>query len=280
LAHRPSVTWTDDEESQAGGAPIEGYEFVGSATTWRYTSHIEAVTINGDAYTPLAALIRDNIILGGTHDSRPVKVTLPASTQLVQHYGLATPPTSLQLNIYRYQPTSNDFQIVWTGEVTGIRPKGLMATLECPSILGARLGTTVSSLTVRRFCNHRLYDARCRVLEADFDFATTVSAVSGLSITLSGIGGHPVQWFRAGKITRDADGESRAIINQTSLPAVVTVHAPFRTLAPGDAVTLLAGCQHDTNICDTKFSNLANFGGFPTLLAFNPFDQPIKLGGQ
>ena len=55
-------TYANDETGQATSSPIEAYEFIGSATTWRVTSAIEAVTIDGNSYTPLAGLRR-----GGMH---------------------------------------------------------------------------------------------------------------------------------------------------------------------------------------------------------------------
>lgn len=275
------MAFDDDESSQAASAPIEGYEFVGSATTWRYTSHLESVVIGGDTYTPLAGLQRGRIELGTTRDTPTLTVRLPSSTPVVQHYALASPPRSLQLNVYRLQEVSGEWKKWWHGDITAIKPAGLTAEVKCPSHLAARLATNVPGLSVLSHCNHYLYDARCRVARASFDHATTVAGVSatdGRIITVAGVGAFADQYFRAGEIVRDTDGERRTIVDQVG--AILKVVAPFRALANGDAVTMYAGCDHTYATCSSKFSNVANFGGFPTMPTFNPFRVSITFEGS
>jgi uncharacterized phage protein (TIGR02218 family) len=273
------MAYDDDESSQAAGAPIEGYEFIGSATTWRYTSHVEAVTIDGDTYTPIAGLRRSSVGLGSTNDTPVLKMALPVTSPVVQHYAFATPPRTLQLNVWRYQPVSGEWKRYWHGEVTSIAPKGPSAEVTSPSNLAARLSTNVPGLTVRTHCSHFLYDARCRVARAGFDHTTTVASVNGTDariITVAGVGAFPDQYFKAGEIVRDSDGERRSIIDQVG--AVLKVASAFRTLANPDVVTLYAGCDHTAATCETKFSNTVNFGGFPRMPKRNPFRVAITLG--
>lgn len=274
-------TFDDDETGQVTSSPIEAYEFIGSATTWRVTSAIAAVTIDGNSYTPTAGVVRSSVVLATVKDAPTLTVQMPISHALVQHYGFQTPPRSLRCKVYRYQPTADEYIVEWDGEVTSLAPKGLMAEIRVPSALGARLGTSVPTLTIRKHCLHALYDARCRVARASFDLATTVASVSatdGRIVTVAGIGGNPDQWFRAGEIVRDSDGERRSIVDQTG--AVLKLVAPFRTLANPDPVTLYAGCDHKVETCDSKFANTANFSGFSTMPKLNPFRVPLRLGGD
>lgn len=273
------MTYAADEESQAAGAPLEGFEWVGSASTWRYTSAIEAVTIDGNSYTPLAGLIRSSIGVGTTQDTPTLTVTLPTSAQVVAHYAFATPPRSLTLNLYRYQAVSGEWVVAWTGEVASITAKGEVAEAVIPSALASRLSTPVPSLAIYGHCQHFLYDARCRVVRASFDLATTVASVSasGTTVTVAGVGGAVDHYYRAGEIVRDSDSERRSIISQIGTALIIA--APFRTIAAPNPVTLYAGCDHQHATCTAKFANLANFGGFPTMPSHNPFRVPIRLGG-
>lgn len=272
------MSYDSDESSVATGEPQEGYEFIGSATTWRYASGLASVTIDGNAYAPLAGLRRGSISLGTTRDTPTLMVDLPITAQVVQHYAFSTPPRSLRLKVYRQQTNSAEWIVAWDGEVRGISVKGNMATVSVPSALGERLSTTLPTLTVRRHCLHFLYDARCRVARASFDLATTVASVSadGRTVVVAGVGGNPDDWFRAGEIVRDADSERRSIIGQTGTTLLIS--APFRTLANPDAVTLYAGCDHTAATCESKFANLNNFSGCPSLPTATPFGTPLLLG--
>jgi hypothetical protein len=42
-------------------------------------------------------------------------------------------------------------------------------------------------------------------------------------------------------------------------------------LAAGTTVTLFPGCDHTLATCSGKFSNTANYGGFPFMPTKNPF---------
>jgi len=99
--------------------------------------------------------------------------------------------------------------------------------------------------------------------------------VQSRPVTLASIGIAPDQWFRAGEIVRNVDGERRAIVDQAG--AVLTLAHPFRTLLNGNGVTLYAGCDHTLATCSDKFNNAVNFGGHPTVPSSNPFLTPIRL---
>lgn len=267
-----------DETSRQGSAPAELYEFTGPATAYRYTSGIETVSLGGHDYEPLAGIRRTSIALGTTRDTPTLTVILPIASAVVGDYAFDEPPRSLSLKVYRYQPESDEYVIDWRGEVTSIKPRGEDAEVSIPSLLGARLGTSVPGLVVRKHCLHVLGDARCRVVMTLFDHATTVSMASGTAVTVAGVGGADDQWFRAGEIVRDSDGERRLIIDQVG--GVLEIVSPFRTLNGGDAVTLYAGCDHSAATCAAKFDNLVNFSGCATIPKFNPFRVPVRLGSS
>lgn len=273
------TTYAQDEASQADGAATELYKFVGSATTWHYTSGPESVSYDGDTYTPLAGLLRGGVTGETTKaDKRVLAVTLPTSSQLVAHYSFGIPPRSLHLTLTRVQALSGEGEVIWDGDVVSITPRGTVAELAIPSTLGTRLGTSIPGLTIRVHCLKVLGDPRCKVNMASFDHTTTVASVStdGHTVTVAGVGGNPDQWFRAGKIVRDSDGEQRTIVDQVG--AVLKIASPFRTLANPNPVTMYAGCDLSRDACEDKFSNLLNYGGFPTLPGFDPFRNAFRLG--
>jgi Phage conserved hypothetical protein BR0599 len=46
-------------------------------------------------------------------------------------------------------------------------------------------------------------------------------------------------------------------------------------LAPGDAYTMIAGCDKQFDTCRTRFNNVVNFGGYPYVPGI---DQIIQIG--
>ena len=282
------MAYDDDAEGTATSDVAELYEFTAPATTYRYTSGPSAVSYGGHDYSPAAGLGRSTIVHASTDDSARLTLTISAAASVVAAHGRGIPPRSLGLRVYRRQAVSGEVRRVWDGAVTAITSSlatGL-ATITSESKVGGRLATRLPVLTLSRRCPHRLYDDRCRVNPDDYDHATTVSSVSGSTVTVASVGGQPDGWFgSSGEIRRDTDGERRSVITQVG--AVLTLDIPFGTLAPGDAVTLWAGCDHvywkrrtgpdfAGGDCIVKFDNVINFGGGPALPSINPFTAGVR----
>lgn len=269
------MAFEDDELSQDAGEPVELFEFAGSLSTWRYASGAQSVVHGGNTFAPLAGIRRSSFQKASSKDAPVLTVSLPTSAGVVLAHGIATPPRSLTLTVYRYQQRSGDYVIGWTGPVTSITPRGSMAEVKCPSLLGARLSVNVPGLALQHQCQHRLGDDRCRVDLSGMTVSTTVSSVSSATIAVASVGGHPADWFRAGEVVRDSDGERRTILQQAA--GVLILHAPFRTLAHGDAITLYPGCDHTEPTCRSKFTNGPNFSGFWFVPDGNPFKTRIPF---
>lgn len=270
------MAFADDEISPHDGDTVELYEFIGPQIAYRYTSCERQIVLNGNVYTPVAGLVRTAIGANSTGDTAALAVSLPVTTQVIRDYGLDdVPPRSLLLRVYRRQERSAEYVEIWIGSVNSIQPMGRMAEVRSISQLGERLDMVLPSVSVQRLCNHFLFDRRCRVDRLTYDFETVVTNVSGATVTLASIGIAPDQWFRAGEIVRNVDGERRAIVDQAG--AVLTLAHPFRTLLNGNGVTLYAGCDHTLATCSDKFNNAVNFGGHPTVPSSNPFLTPIRL---
>ena len=83
---------------------------------------------------------------------------------------------------------------------------------------------------------------------------------------------------KAGTITRDTDGEQRTISQQVG--PVLTLTAPFRTIAAADAVTMYVGCRKEVGYCQSRFDNVVNFGGHPGMPKSNPFTRGLVLSND
>ena len=269
------MPYADDENSAHDGEPRELYEFIGPNTTYRYTSGTIAVTYLTNTYALVEGLRRSSVGSGSTDDPVALEVSIACSAQVVEDYGFTTPPRSLRLKVYRQQVNSAEFQTIWDGVVVAISAKGRMARIRSASQMGDRLSNTVPSVSIQRTCNHFLYDSHCTINAATYDLAVTVSVIDGAELTVNTIGGASDSWYRAGKIVRDSDGESRTIVAQVG--TLLTLHSAFGVLAVGNAMTLYAGCDHTVQTCNEKFNNTVNFGGHPMIPQSNPFLVGLRL---
>lgn len=126
--------------------------------------------------------------------------------------------------------------------------------------------------TFQYSCDAALGDGRCRV---DLDLAaykgtgTVAGIVRGRAFTASGLGGFAEGLFSKGSIvwSTGANGGRRAeIMRHEILSGVVIItlmEEPVRGLGVGDSFVIRAGCDKTVEMCNSRFSNVANFRGFP-----------------
>lgn len=117
-------------------------------------------------------------------------------------------------------------------------------------------------------CRHKLYSAGCTLSKA----ALTVSSAAASGSTQLVINSALAQaagYFDLGVITFTSGanaGLSRTV--KSYAPGVHTLSFPFPSVpAIGDTFTSYPGCDKQKATCDTKFANLANFGGLPFIPA-------------
>lgn len=113
-------------------------------------------------------------------------------------------------------------------------------------------------------CLHTLFDAGCGLIKSAWGVAGTVSAgstVGSINCSLANAAGY----FDAGTITYSSGpnaGVTRTIKRYT--PGNVALSLPLKAVpVAGDAFLAYPGCDKAQATCTNKFSNLANFRGFP-----------------
>lgn len=121
-------------------------------------------------------------------------------------------------------------------------------------------------------CSADLGDGRCRIPLADARWSGrgTVMATDGERfLVASGLGGFAPGLFTGGRLAfagGDKDGLSVEVQlhRVTAAGAELTLWEPMPLpLATGDAFVVTAGCDRQFATCRDRFSNTANFRGFP-----------------
>jgi uncharacterized phage protein (TIGR02218 family) len=137
-------------------------------------------------------------------------------------------------------------------------------------------------------CDATLGDSRCGVDLTSPTFRATTniaSATSLRSFTVSGLTAFTADWFTRGlcHITSGTNTGSRIEIKRHTRTAAIDTIELWQPLAdlpaPGDTLTLTAGCDKYFATCRERFANDDNFRGFPHMPG-NDFISTIARPGD
>ena len=134
-------------------------------------------------------------------------------------------------------------------------------------VLGQTLGRTFQGT-----CDAALGDARCGVDLGSPAYSANGAVLDLLEdrvVSVTGLGGFEVGYFSFGTVEWQSGANARRkaeIVSHDISSGVVTVtllETPVRAVAEGDAFVIRGGCDKRLETCEAKFSNTANFRGFP-----------------
>lgn len=158
--------------------------------------------------------------------------------------------------------------IIMTGYLGELTQNGIAFTAEMRG-LASRLNQKIGRV-YQRTCDAVFGDNRCKFNKASVTYTVTVVSaasprsiiVSGLSVANDFLSRGVLTW-----LTGPNAGASHDIKVHTNSPSpndTIELWTPCSE-APtvGNTATVVAGCLQTPDVCKTKFSNLANFQGFP-----------------
>ncbi len=244
-------------------------DFNGTVVHWRFTSFDSDQESNEETFTsapidhgPITKSMRadrSNVTITALHDpdgpfaslfpltmSRPLEVEILKAT-------VADPDTTTTL---------------FAGRVGTTQVRGPARIMNCASWLDA-MGQNVPAFWLQPLCNYRVYEANtCRVNVATFTETGAISVINGRTITVTGAGfaGKALNHFANGWIRTGSGAALEEIGILTSTAAVGTtvqlvLSAPLVGAVVSSTIYVIAGCDGHITTCNTKFSNLVNFGG-------------------
>lgn len=264
------------ESSVQDSRPIELYEFTLGATTYRFTSAEDDLTVGGDVYTA-TAIARGRVELGSDQANRNVVVTLPSSTALAQQYVEIPPGQRCTVNIFRYQrdesPAFNTQVLLYKGQVQTCRfpNDGHSAEFAVRSIETA-LNRNIPRFNFGGMCQNVLYDNNCGATASSFDHLGACTAASGNTVTISGLAASGFD-FVGGYVRPTGAQDFRMVIAQSG--DVLTILLPFASDPVGSNMQAFAGCDHlIEGDCALVFDRVADYIGF----AFIPSKDIFREG--
>ncbi|MEM9011818.1 MAG: DUF2163 domain-containing protein [Pseudomonadota bacterium] len=124
-----------------------------------------------------------------------------------------------------------------------------------------------------RGCDAALGDGRCKVNvnAPEFRAETTVAAVTVSGAVIVEADSHAETWFEGGRLVwlGGANVAKSGHVKRDRLVAggrqIELWQPAAQTVAVGDRLALIAGCDKRAETCRLKFSNFMNFRGFPQI---------------
>jgi hypothetical protein len=275
------------EESVEQGQPAQLFLFRYGSQPGEYYAYTDAtldapddvLTVASIDYLP-RAIERDAISSNGTLDKSALRVATSMDSEIAELFRVYPPSSVVTLVIAEGHlgDPDDEWKVVWAGRVV----KGAREQSGEFVMTGEPVSTSLRRPGLRRNfqlgCMHQLYGPQCRADKEAATVASTVSAISGATVTLPGgwNGAFAAAKFLGGLLEWPAPGgsiESRTILRITG--NVLSLSGLPRDLAVSDAVNVVLGCNHKAYAeqggdCQPLHDNILNYGGCLWIPLKNP----------
>jgi uncharacterized phage protein (TIGR02218 family) len=254
-------------------ATKELYRFVEGASAFIYTvtSADVAAEYLGETYEPVS-IGRDEVESKGEMARDNIKVSLSLENPVARKWFLSSLDFPLTLTIF--SQTKDETETEWKGRLASVSPKKSVLEFTFESVF-----TSMRRMGLRQRyqvnCPHALYGRGCNLNKDDFDTAATVTNVTNAVVTVPAAAGFADGYFSSG-IFEDNEGNLRFILSHVG--SQLTLIRPMNDLinyagANGYPIAcrIFPGCNRTVEICNSRFDNLNNYGGFPFIPGKNPF---------
>lgn len=268
------MPFADYEESTQSGRPVELYVFGYAGGTFRHTSADRDVEFNGSTYTAQPGLSRSAVDDTGEIAKSNLTITAAEDFAVSRLFEVYPPSDVVELIIYRaHMADLTEAATIWIGRVLSAVWSVGSSQLSCESIF-SRLRQPGLRRPYARNCPHQLYGPVCRAQETSFQEVATLNGLdaSGFDLSSPAFSAHADGYFAGGKLTIELSPgvvERRGI--RTHAGDTITLTHPITGLLATSTVTVSPGCPRTQDVCESRFANLVNFGGFKYMPAKNPF---------
>lgn len=235
------------------------YVFNRQNTTWRFSGGDSDVTLGGQTYT--GAAIKNK---GLRQSSEPAKntftVVLPRTLDITNIWRPYPPTDPIHVTYLQHHVGDPDNEVVtkWMGWVGQPKYTDTELELVCTGDPGKYRGVRKC---VMRGCDHIVYGVDCKLDRAQYQFAATLTAASGRTISANAfttaafpLAGGWIEYTSAAGFV-----ERRDIKSATG--NTVTLNLPSADLAVGTNIIAVPGCARTYEACTAR-SNTINYGGF------------------
>jgi len=270
------MSYDTAERSNYDAQPVALYSFQVGPNSWDYVNGEEEVYLAGVTYLPTN--ITDNgETMSGEIATDEFVVSISKDANFVALFRATPPSAEITLIVRHWNRGEPDSPVVGTYLVKAAkRTDEVSWDIVCRAYT-VSLNRNGLRLGYGRYCPHALYDHNCQVDPNAYKVTGSIISLTGTSFNVSGIVGQVANYFAGGYFEWEwLPGviERRAI--ETSNGSLIAVMGTTDGLALGTSIALFPGCDRTTIMCNSRFSNILNFGGFPHMPGKNPFDgKPV-----
>jgi uncharacterized phage protein (TIGR02218 family) len=221
------------------------------------------IEYDGDTYVP-EAITRSDMSQTNEINRQDIRLTIAPDNPLAQIFYKNPPESVTTVTIFRLE--GPDVLVYWKGRVVSTRSSDWECIVECESVFTSMRRTGVRA-RYQIQCRHALYGTSCGVDKNNFAVVGTVTDVGTTSLVVTGADAQPDGYYIGGMV--EYNGVFRFIVGHTG--TTINLWRQFNEVSADDSVTLYPGCDRSLAMCDERFNNAVNHGGFPWLPNSNPF---------
>lgn len=252
----------------------ELYRFVDGASgaVYTVTSSDTAEVYNFETYEPVT-IGRDEVQGKGEMSRQNLTISFSLDNATARQWFVSSLDFPLTVTIYSKE--GDDIEVEWKGRLASVAPKKTQIDFTFESVF-----TSMRRMGLRQryqiTCPHALYGKGCNLNKEAFAVTGGVSLVENVTVTVPEAASYADGYFTSGMFEDNA-GNLRFVTKHVG--SVITLIRPMNALIDyvaengytGVSCRLFPGCDRSKEICQSRFDNLLNHGGFPFMPTVNPF---------
>ena len=262
----------------SGSRPFHLYLFQRGEAQYQFTSTAEAVsrTISGagsSTWEPFS-ISHDRITDSDQAARSELKIQIPLSSQLAEDTigNLGFDP--ITLTIFRGDANTSETVAVFKGRVISSNPQDDgQCILTCMTEIAALQRKGLSAV-IQRPCRHVHYGRGCNLILADWQVTLPVASISadGKTVSVTGASAQSNGYYQLGTMEFGDRFEMMLTHSGNTVTLVNAIPGLVESVTLGATnVKIAPGCSLSRNVCNDRFANIENFGGFP-FISENIFD--------
>jgi len=269
------MTYSSVDKSIQSGNVVLLYQFTLGGVDYRFTNQSQDISANSNIWNSRQIRIRGSVQQSDDLFRERLQLIFNRDDVFAQTYLSDVQEFVTSVSIYRGYANDGEFILFWKGKIVNSKADAQEITLECYP-LSASLERPGLRETYQRSCRWSLYGRGCNLDYNNFEFTTEIIDVDGLTLTVADADQQEDGYYSGGMIaTIDSASEIFRFIKRHAGNQIEISSAYSEWVDPvgttGIPVNIYAGCNRSLTICDSRFSNTNNFGGFPYIPRNNIF---------
>ena len=242
--------------------------------TLGFTDHDAVLTFDGTDFEPESGFAASEVRSGSdlSVDAQDAEGVL-TSDRITETDIIDGRWDAAEVELWRVNWADTSQRVLLRRGAVGQIRRGRMAFVAEVRSLAHVLGQTVGR-TYQSSCDAALGDTRCGIdleIAAYKGTGVVTDLLRDRAFMATGLSAFAAGWFTSGTITWTSGANAGRITEVLahdlagSIVTMTLLEAPVRAIAEGDSFIARAGCDKRLATCGTKFSNVANFRGFPNI---------------